>query len=100
MGGASSYYWERQHGNIPSRSIGINTSNLTLINLQLKDIGSYRCVGINGSGSAASEYATLTYEGKNINYVCIGILHNHRVSTTSLKYCRARSMMITYHEFQ
>ena len=63
MDGASSYYWQRQHGNIPSRAIGINTNNLTLINIQLKDTGSYRCIGINESGSTASEYATLTFEG-------------------------------------
>ena len=61
--GATSYYWERQHGSIPSSAIGVNTSNLTLINLRLEDAGNYRCVGINGSGSTGSEYATLTFEG-------------------------------------
>ena len=79
VGGASSYYWQRQHGNIPSRSTGINTNNLTIINLQLKDTGNYRCVGINGSGSIASEYATLTFEGTYMilcTYVCIAISYN------------------------
>ena len=61
--GATSYYWERQHGSIPLSAIGVNTSNLTLINLRLEDTGNYRCVGINGSGSTESEYATLTFEG-------------------------------------
>ena len=64
--GATSYYWERQHGSIPSSAIGVNTSNLTLINLRLEDAGNYRCIGINGSGSTESEYATLTLEGSYI----------------------------------
>ena len=61
--GASSYKWERQHGSIPSSAIGVNTSNLTIVNLQLKDAGYYRCVAINGSGSTESEYAKLTLTG-------------------------------------
>ena len=31
--GASSYFWERQNGIIPSDSIGVNTNTLKLINL-------------------------------------------------------------------
>ena len=61
--GATSYYWEKQHGSIPLSAIGVNTSTLTLINVQLEDTGNYRCVGINGSGNTESEYATLTIEG-------------------------------------
>ena len=63
INGASSYYWERLHNNISSRATGISTNNFTLNNLQLQDAGSYRCVGINGSGSTASQYAKLTLEG-------------------------------------
>jgi len=62
--GASSYYWQRQHGSIPSSATGINTNNLTIVNLQLKDAGYYRCVAINDIGSTESEYATLTLTGK------------------------------------
>jgi len=58
--GASSYYWQRQHGSIPSSATGVNTSNLTIVNLQLKDAGYYRCVAINGSGNTESKYAKLT----------------------------------------
>ena len=64
--GAISYYWEKQHGDIPLSAIGVNTSNLTLINLRLEDAGNYRCVGINGSGSTESEYATLTLKGSYV----------------------------------
>ena len=61
--GASAYYWQRQHGSIPSRAIGVNTSNLTIVNLQLEDAGYYRCVAINDIGSIESEYAKLTLTG-------------------------------------
>ena len=64
--GATSYYWERQHGSIPSSAIGVNTSVLTLSNLQLKDAGYYRCVTVNGGGSTKSKYAKLTLTGKYI----------------------------------
>ena len=61
--GASSYYWERQDGSIPASATGVNTSNLTIISLQLKDAGYYRCIATNGSGSTKSKYAKLTLTG-------------------------------------
>jgi len=64
--GASSYYWQRQHGSIPSSATGVNTSNLTIVNLQLKDAGYYQCVAINDIGSTESEYAKLTITGTYI----------------------------------
>ena len=66
--GASSYYWERQHGSIPSGATGVNTNNLIISNLQLKDAGYYRCVAVNGSGNTTSEYAELTLAGM---YACM-----------------------------
>ena len=61
--GASSYYWQRQDGSIPASATGVNTSNLTIISLQLKDAGYYRCVATNGSGCTKSKYAKLTLTG-------------------------------------
>ena len=58
--GALSYNWERQNDVIPSDSTGVNTSTLTLINLQPKDAGNYRCVATNASGSSESNYAAVT----------------------------------------
>ena len=62
--GASTYRWERQYDSIPSNAIGVNTNTLTLINLQLKDAGQYRCVATNSSGSTDSDYAVLILRGK------------------------------------
>ena len=59
----SSYYWERQYDDIPSSAIGVNTSSLTLINLQLRDAGQYRCVATNNSGTTVSDYAVLILRG-------------------------------------
>ena len=71
--GESSYYWRRQIGDIPSSAIGVNTSNLTIVNLQLKDTGYYQCVATNGSGSIKSDYAKLTLTG--MYTICIDLLY-------------------------
>ena len=65
--GASSYYWERQYDDIPSSAIGVNTSSLTLINLQLRDAGQYRCVATNNSGNTKSDYAVLIVRGTYVH---------------------------------
>ena len=67
---ASSYNWERQNGDIPSDSTGVNTNALTLINLQPEDDGNYRCVATNDSGSSASNYSTIIINGKNVKLLC------------------------------
>ena len=65
--GALSYEWEKQNGSIPSDSTGVNTNTLTLINLQLKDAGNYRCVATNPGGSSESNYAAVTISCKYIH---------------------------------
>ena len=67
--GGSLYYWERQNGSIPSTAIGVNTSILTLSNLQLKDAGYYRCIATNASGSTKSKYAKLILIGEYYTYM-------------------------------
>ena len=72
--GAQSYYWQKQHGEIPSNTKGINTSNLTIVNVQLNHAGNYRCVAINGSGNTSSKYATLSFKGMYVViYVCMHV---------------------------
>ena len=62
----SSYYWERQNGNIPFTSIGVRTNTLTLINVQPGDAGRYRCAAFvwNVCSHSFSYYATVTINGK------------------------------------
>ena len=61
---ADSYSWERQSGSIPSDATGVNTTMLTLNNLQLEDAGDYRCVATNDGGNVPSNYATLSLTGE------------------------------------
>ena len=63
----SSYYWQKKNGKIPSTSIGVRTNTLTLIDVQPKDAGNYRCVAFVCSicSVSFSNYATVTIIGKS-----------------------------------
>ena len=61
---ASSYIWERQNGDIPSDSIGVNTNILTLVNLRPGDAGKYRCNATSAGKNVSSNYATITISSK------------------------------------
>ena len=58
--------WEKENDNIIfDRANGINSSILTLINLQPEDAGNYRCVVKDSFyGNCSSDYATITINGK------------------------------------
>ena len=58
----SSYYWERQNGDIPFSSVGVHTNTLIIIDIQLEDAGNYRCVAssCDGISHTYSNYATVS----------------------------------------
>ena len=60
---ASSYYWLRETGDIPSDTTGIKTNTLTLHNILPPDSGRYQCVAVNEHGMTHSNYAVLTVKG-------------------------------------
>ena len=64
---ASSYYWLRETGSIPSDATGVNTSKLTLHSILPLDSGHYQCVAENENGKTYSNYAIFTVIGKNLN---------------------------------
>ena len=61
--GATSYYWERQYGSIPSGATGVNTDTLAIANLTPEDAGNYRCVVSNDSDETSSNYAKIILIG-------------------------------------
>jgi len=61
--GATSYYWERMDGSIPSGATGVNTDILTIVNLTPQDSGNYRCVVSNDGNVSISHYAKITVTG-------------------------------------
>ena len=61
---ASSYYWQRDTGDIPSDAVGTKSNILILRNILPTDSGRYQCVAENEHGRAYSNYAVLTVEGK------------------------------------
>lgn len=61
--GALSHHWNKQDGDISSSTIGVNTNNLTFINIRPEDSGNYYCVAINGSGRKSSDSAAVTIKG-------------------------------------
>ena len=63
--GASSYFWLRKTGDIPSDAIGIKSNTLTLQNIVPPDSDHYQCVAVNELGNTYSNYAMHIVEGKN-----------------------------------
>ena len=72
------YVWEKLSGSIPTNAIGVNTDNITLINVQQEDSGNYRCVAANTCESSYSEYATVNItSGKIVKFNMIFIITIH-----------------------
>ena len=53
------YLWERKSNNLPPRAKGVQSSELTIVNLRPQDSGEYRCIVSNATGRAASSYSEL-----------------------------------------
>lgn len=78
---ASSYYWEKENGDIPVDSIGVNTSNLTFIDVQPEDSGNYRCVVTNNCNVRAySKYTAINITEDSCttqSYYYLGFFYNY-----------------------
>lgn len=69
--GASSYYWLRETGNIPSNAMGIKSNTLILHNILPPDNGKYQCIAENEHGKTFSNYAMFTVKGKTKSIILI-----------------------------
>ena len=58
------YKWMRNNDVLPSRAKGVNTSQLTIIDLKPEDSGDYQCVMSNSTGTISSNYSTVSITGK------------------------------------
>ena len=70
-----SYYWEKQNDSVPSNSIGIYTSTLTLIDVQPNYTGNYRCAAFDDYSVCCrsfSDYAAVSII--NGEYICLYIM--------------------------
>ena len=58
------YKWIKKNDVLPSRAQGVNTSQLTIVNLKSEDSGDYQCVMNNSTGTISSEFSTVKITGK------------------------------------
>ena len=58
------YTWIQKNGVLPSRAQGVNTSQLTIVNLKPKDSGDYQCIMRNRTGMISSKFSTIDVRGK------------------------------------
>ena len=57
------YHWINVSGSIPSRAIGINSYQLTIVNVTPSDNATYKCVVTNEGGSVESDAVELRVIG-------------------------------------
>ena len=58
------YKWIKKNDVLPSRARGVNSPQLTIVNLKPEDSGDYRCVMSNSTGSISSKFSTVNIRGK------------------------------------
>ena len=58
------YHWKRKHDNLPLGARGINSPQLTIVNLRPTDSGDYRCKMSNRTGTIKSRFFTVHINGK------------------------------------
>ena len=58
------YKWIKRNDVLPSRAQGVNTSQLTTVNLKPEDSGDYQCVMSNSTGTISSDFVTIKIRGK------------------------------------
>ena len=58
------YKWIKKNDVLPSRTQGVNSPQLTIVNLKPKDSGDYQCVMSNSTGTISSNFSTVSIRGK------------------------------------
>ena len=58
------YKWIKKNDVLPLRAQGVNTSQLTIVNLTFEDSGDYQCVMSNSTGTISSNFSNVNIKGK------------------------------------
>ena len=58
------YKWIKKNDVLSSRAQGVNTSQLTIVNLKPEDSGDYQCIMSNSSGTIRSNFSAIKITGK------------------------------------
>ena len=58
------YKWIKKNDVLPLRAQGVNTPQLTIVNLTPEDSGDYQCVMSNRTGAISSNFSTVDVIGK------------------------------------
>ena len=58
------YKWIKKNDVLPSRAQGVNSSQLTIVNLKPEDSGDYQCVMSNSTGTISSNFSAVKITGK------------------------------------
>ena len=66
--GNFNYKWIKKNEVFPSRAQGVNTSQLTIVNLRPQDSGDYQCVMSNSTGTISSSFSVVNVIGKTSSY--------------------------------
>ena len=57
------YKWMKRSDTLPSRAQGVNSPQLTIVNLKPEDSGDYQCVMSNRTGAISSSFVTIYIKG-------------------------------------
>ena len=58
------YKWIKKNDVLPPRAQGVNSPQLTIVNLKPKDSGDYQCVMSNSTGTISSNFSTVSIRRK------------------------------------
>ena len=62
------YEWMKKDDVLPSRAKGVKTSQMTIVNLKVKDSGDYKCVMSNSTGALSSNFTTVKVRSETNSY--------------------------------
>ena len=63
------YKWIRKDDTLPSSAQGVKTSQMTIVNLRVRDSGDYQCVMSNSTGALSSNFTKLIVRSERDSHI-------------------------------